>query len=77
MLSDGQDTASLASLNSMVNEINSQRAGKNPILIVPVAYGEDADINALNAIARASSTRVQSGDPTSIQRVLEIISSYF
>ena len=77
LLSDGQDTASLASLNSMVNEISSQRAGKNPILIVPVAYGEDADINALNAIARASSTRVQSGDPASIQRVLEIISSYF
>jgi len=77
LLSDGQDTASLASLNSMVNEISSQRAGKNPILIVPVAYGEDADINALNAIARASSTRVQSGDPASIQRVLEIIIIYF
>lgn len=77
LLSDGQDTASRGSLNEMVNAINARREGKNPILIIPVAYGEDADINALNAIARASSTKVQSGDPGSIQKVLEIISSYF
>ncbi len=77
LLSDGQDTASVESLNAMANAINTQRGGKNPILIVPVAYGSDADINSLNAIARASSTKVQSGDPASIQNVLEIISSYF
>jgi Ca-activated chloride channel family protein len=77
LLSDGQDTASRESLNAMVNAINAQRQDKNPILIVPVAYGQDADINALNAIARASSTRVQSGDPNNIQGVLEIISCYF
>jgi Ca-activated chloride channel family protein len=77
LLSDGQDTASTQSLNTMVTAINAQRGGKNPILIIPVAYGSDADINALNAIARASSSRVQSGDPASIQKVLEIISSYF
>jgi len=77
LLSDGQDTASTRSLNEMVNAVNAQRGGKNPILIVAVAYGSDADINALNAIARSSSTRVQAGDPASIQQVLEIISSYF
>jgi Ca-activated chloride channel family protein len=77
LLSDGQDTASQQSLNDMVNTINAGRGGRNPILIIPVAYGSDADINALNAIARASSTKVQSGDPANIQRVLEIISSYF
>ena len=77
LLSDGQDTASARSLNEMVNAVNAQRGGKNPILIIAVAYGSDADINALNAIARSSSTRVQSGDPANILKVLEIISSYF
>ncbi|HEY4690147.1 MAG TPA: VWA domain-containing protein [Anaerolineae bacterium] len=77
LLSDGQDTASTRSLNEMVNAINTGRADKNPILIIPVAYGGDADINALNAIARSSSTKVQSGDPANISSVLEIISSYF
>jgi hypothetical protein len=31
----------------------------------------------LNSIARAASTKVQSGDPKDIQSLLEIISSYF
>ncbi len=77
LLSDGQDTASRQSLNEMVNAIQAGREGKNPILIIPVAYGSDADINSLNAVARASSTKVQSGDPANILKVLEIISSYF
>jgi hypothetical protein len=42
-----------------------------------VAYGRDADISALNAIARASDTKVQSGDPATIKRLLDVIGSYF
>jgi Ca-activated chloride channel family protein len=77
LLSDGQDTASQASLNDVLVKIDQARAGRNPILIIPVAYGSDADIAALNSIAQASSTKVQSGDPKDIQALLEIISSYF
>jgi Ca-activated chloride channel family protein len=77
LLSDGQDTASEASLNDVLNKIASARSGRNPILIIPVAYGSDADIAALNSIAQASATKVQSGDPKDIQGLLEIISSYF
>ena len=77
VLSDGQDTSSLTSLQNVVNLIQANREDRNPIIVIPVAYGGDADINALNAIARASATRVQSGDPENIQNVLEIISSYF
>ena len=47
------------------------------MLIIPVAYGSDADIAALNSIAQASATKVQSGDPKDILKLLEIISSYF
>lgn len=77
LLSDGQDTSSRASLNDVVRAIQTARNGKAPILIIPVAYGKDADINALNAIARASDTKVQSGDANTIKRLLEIIGSYF
>ena len=77
VLSDGQDTSSLTSLQNVVNLIQANREDRNPIIVIPVAYGGDADINALNAVARASATRVQSGDPENIQNVLEIISSYF
>jgi Ca-activated chloride channel family protein len=77
VLSDGQDTSSLTPLQTVVEQINAGRQERNPIIVVPVAYGGDADINALNGIARASATRVQSGDPENILQVLEIISSYF
>ncbi len=77
VLSDGQDTSSQISLQSVAEIISAGREDRNPVIVIPVAYGGDADINALNAIARASATRVQSGDPENIQKVLEIISSYF
>jgi hypothetical protein len=57
--------------------VEASRDSLNPVILIPVAYGSDADVNALNSLARASSTRVQSGDPQSILGVLEIISSYF
>ena len=77
VLSDGQDTESMASLNDVVVKIEETRSGRNPILVIPVAYGSDADVSALNAIARASATKVQSGDPNDILQVLELLSSYF
>jgi Ca-activated chloride channel family protein len=77
LLSDGQDTASESTLNQVLMKIEEGRSGRNPILIIPVAYGSDADIAALNSIARASATKVQSGDPEDIAKLLEIISSYF
>jgi Ca-activated chloride channel family protein len=77
LLSDGDDTASTATLNDVLAKISAARTGRNPILVIPVAYGSDADISALNSIAQASATKVQSGDPKDIQKLLEIISSYF
>jgi len=77
VLSDGQDTSSFSSLRDVIEQIQANREDRNPVIVIPVAYGGDADINALNGIARASATRVQSGDPENIQKVLEIISSYF
>lgn len=78
LLSDGADTGSKGyTLADAITAIDASRDALNPIILVPVAYGSDADINALNALARASATRVQSGDPQSILGVLEIISSYF
>lgn len=77
LLSDGQDTSSAARIGDVVRRLQEVRNSKTPILVIPIAYGADADINALNAIARASDTKVQSGDAENIQKVLDVISSYF
>jgi len=77
ILSDGADTASTRTLNDVIQGIEASRGELNPVLVIPVAYGSNADIGTLGSIARASNTTVQSGDPQNILRVLEIISSYF
>ena len=77
LLSDGQDTNSQASLQQVSQLLTTGREDRNPIIVIPIAYGSDADIHALNTIARASATRIQSSDPEDIQKVLELISSYF
>ncbi|MAS36627.1 MAG: hypothetical protein CL610_21665 [Anaerolineaceae bacterium] len=78
LLSDGADTSEGGpTLNDTLRAISASRESLNPIIVIPVAYGADADINALNSIARQSNTSVQSGDPQNILQVLEIIGSYF
>jgi Ca-activated chloride channel homolog len=78
VLSDGEDTGdSGVTLNDAIRAITASRESMNPVIVIPVAYGLSADINALNSIARASATKVQEGDAANILSVLQIISSYF
>ncbi len=78
LLSDGADTGDKGfTLNDAITALEASYSDLNPVILIPVAYGSDADINALNALARASATQIQSGDPANITSVLELISSYF
>jgi Ca-activated chloride channel family protein len=77
LLSDGADTASRRTRQEMIDRILAERTQDNPIIVIPIAYGADADVPVLNAIARAANTRLQSGDPQQIQTLLELVSSYF
>jgi Ca-activated chloride channel family protein len=78
LLSDGADTGDEGvTLNDALRAISASRETLNPVIVIPVAYGADADINALGSIARSSNASVQSGDPQNILSVLDIISSYF
>ncbi len=77
LLSDGKNTVEDSSLKRVTDKLAAVRNSKSPILVIPIAYGGDADINALNAIARASDTKVQSGDSKNIKNLLDVISSYF
>jgi Ca-activated chloride channel family protein len=77
LLSDGADTASASQIRDAKQVIEARRGDRNPVIVIPVAYGADADIQTLNSIARSSATKVQSGDPSSISALLELISSFF
>jgi len=84
VLSDGQDNSNQdtsrdndVTLNEVTAAILDTRESRNPIIVIPVAYGGNADTQALGAIARASATQVTAGDASNILNVLDIISSYF
>lgn len=81
VLSDGEDSRRGPTLNDANQAIVASQGDLNPVIVIPVAYGEGATTTtatqALNSIARTSSTRVQSGNPNDIQSLFELLSSYF
>ena len=77
LLSDGEDTESAMTLDQSIQSIEASYDSINPVIVIPVAYGQNASIRTLDRIAMASNTTRQSGDPQSIQKVLEILSSFF
>ena len=78
LLSDGQDTSSSKyKLADVVKKLEESQKSDSPILVLPIAYGGDADLNALNSISRSSKTVVQTGEVKDIEKLLENISSYF
>ncbi|MDX1994582.1 MAG: extracellular solute-binding protein [bacterium] len=83
LLSDGEHTGDPnVTVGDVVEGIEASRESVNPVIVIPVAYGSDVQasteaMRALNSIARSSATRVIFGDPSNIDDVLDIISSYF
>jgi Ca-activated chloride channel homolog len=78
LLSDGADTGSAGiTFNQAIAAIEASRNSLNPVIVIPIAYGDNADVSTLSAIGRASQTKVQSGDVDTITQLLELLSSYF
>ncbi len=48
-----------------------------PVVIFCIAYGSDADMGTLQAIATASGGQVRTGDPETIRNLYKILSTYF
>lgn len=80
LLSDGMDTISsdsAESLQQIVNTIWKRREDRKPVIVLPIAYGSQADIKTLGAIAKASDTRIYSTDPKTIKALFDNIAIYF
>jgi len=78
LLSDGEDTGNQGTtLNDAVQSITASRDSFNPVILVPLAYGSNASVVQLNALADASRTTVLSGTPDNISSLLRLLSSYF
>jgi Ca-activated chloride channel family protein len=78
VLTDGIDNLSQLKLDQLVNQISAsgENAG-NAVKVFTIAYGSDADANALTKIASATGGQEYAGTPQNIQQVYTQISTFF
>ncbi|MEW6402231.1 MAG: VWA domain-containing protein [Chloroflexota bacterium] len=78
VLSDGQDTASVTTLDQVVQQIQATEGeGGNAIKVFTIAFGSDADKATLEAIANPSGGRQYDSLPETIQKIYDEIATYF
>ena len=70
-MTDGVSEGSIKVLESKIRE------AKTPVLIFTVGYGEDADIDVLQRIARLGEGQAYSSDPETIEKLYELVSKFF
>jgi Ca-activated chloride channel family protein len=75
VMTDGQENNSRIRLNRLVDEL-SKDAGVE-VVVFCIAYGSDADIGTLRAIAEPTGGQVRSGDLETIRELYKILSTYF
>lgn len=78
VLSDGEDTASLATLNDVIQKVQaSEEEGGNAIKVFTIAFGDDADADILKQIAEPGGGKQYNSSPETIQKIYDEIATFF
>ena len=77
VMTDGKENASAISLNQLVARLQNGNQKGVPVTIFAIAYGDDADMNTLQAISNATGGQTLVGSPETINKLYKILSTYF
>jgi Ca-activated chloride channel homolog len=77
VMTDGMENASNIRLNQLVQMVKSRNQSGVPVVIFCIAYGNDADLNVLNAVANSTGGFARRADPDTINKLYKILSTYF
>ena len=78
ILTDGEDTASTASLDDVVAKIKAdQGEGGNSIKLFTIAFGDDADKKVLQQLAEPTGGKQYDSSPETIQKIYDDIATFF
>jgi Ca-activated chloride channel family protein len=77
VMTDGRENASRIRLRQLQARIREGNDHGVPVVVFCIAYGGDADLEMLRAIAEASGGQVRQGDLASIEELYRLISTYF
>ena len=76
-MTDGQENDSRITLDMLTRRIEKGNRSGVPVVIFCIAYGDDAEMETLEAIAVASGGQVRSGDTETIGGLYKLLSTYF
>jgi Ca-activated chloride channel family protein len=77
VMTDGKENASAVSLNQLVTRLQNGNQSGVPVVIFSIAYGNDADMDVLQAISDATGGQTLVGSPETIRKLYKILSTYF
>lgn len=78
VLTDGQDTASSASIDEVLSQINAaQGEGGNSIKLFTIAFGSDADKATLQKLSDPTGGKEYDSSPENIQKIYDDIATFF
>jgi Ca-activated chloride channel family protein len=76
VLTDGEDNKSSADVNDVIRRLKGTSESGN-VRVFTIAYGTEANRDALKAVAVAGGGKQYDGDPDTIDAVYTSISSFF
>jgi Ca-activated chloride channel homolog len=80
VLTDGNDTVNQMTLDQLIARLSPASSDRNTgegVKIFTIAYGGDADVNALTKIANTTGGQEYAGNPQNIRQVYQQISQFF
>ncbi len=77
VMTDGKENASNIRLNELVAKLQRGNETGVPVVVFGIAYGSDADMSALEAIAGATNGQTYRGTVETIKGLYKILSTYF
>ncbi len=77
VMTDGKENASSISLRQLTSKMQQGNQRGVPVVVFAIAYGGDADMNVLQALADATNGQVYRGTVETIRGLYKILSTYF
>ncbi len=77
VMTDGKENASAISLKQLVTHLQNGNQKGVPVTIFAIAYGNDADMNTLQAMSDATGGQTLVGSVETIRKLYKILSTYF
>jgi len=77
VMTDGKENASAISLSQLVARLQNGNQRGVPVVIFAIAYGNDADMNTLQAMSNATGGQTLVGSVETIRQLYKILSTYF